>query len=107
MKKIQTKSDYFDVMRMIDNNPETKQRKLASELGFSLEKLNYCLNALKDKGSVKNKNFNSNPKKIGYVYILTTKDIKEKTKLTINFIKRKMKEYDEFKQELKKSRFCF
>jgi len=65
-----------------------------------LGKLNYCLNALKEKGLVKIKNFKSNPNKIGYVYILTPKGIKQKTKLTLNFMKRTMKEYDELKKEL-------
>jgi len=100
MKKIKINYDYFNVMRKINNNSEITQRKLASKLGFSLGKLNYCLNALKDKGFVKIKNFNSNPKKIGYSYILTIKGIKEKTKLTINFMKKKMKEYEELKREI-------
>jgi EPS-associated MarR family transcriptional regulator len=100
MKKIKINYDYFNVMRKINNNSEITQRKLASMLGFSLGKLNYCLNALKDKGFVKIKNFNSNPKKIGHSYILTIKGIKEKTKLTINFMKKKMKEYEELKREI-------
>jgi len=85
----------------IDKKPNSSQRELALELGFSLGKLNYCLKALKQKGLVKIHNFNSNPNKIGYAYILTLKGIKEKTKLTINFMKRKMHEYDELKKELR------
>ena len=92
----------FKVLRGIQNNPKSSQRRLANELGFSLGKLNYCLNALKHKGLIKIKNFNSNPNKIGYVYILTPKGIKEKTKLTVNFMKKKMREYDELKKELEK-----
>ena len=93
--------EYFDILRKIKNNPETTQRELATELGFSLGKLNYCLKALKGKGLIKIKNFRKNPKKINYFYILTPKGISTKTKLTINFMKRKMKEYDELKSELK------
>mgnify|MGYP001180402875 FL=1 len=94
------KENNFKVLRGINNNPNSSQRQLAEELNFSLGKLNYCLNALKEKGFIKIKNFKSNPNKIGYAYILTPKGIKEKTNLTINFMKRKMKEYDELKKEL-------
>ena len=75
---------------------------MAEGLGFSLGKLNYCLKALKAKGLIKISNFKKNPNKINYFYMLTPKGISEKTKLTINFMKRKMKEYDELKKELKK-----
>ena len=94
--------DQFELMRKIKNNPESSQRKMAEELGFSLGKLNYCLKELKQKGFVKIKNFRKNPKKLNYMYILTPKGIALKTKLTINFMKRKMKEYDQLKSELNK-----
>ena len=96
-------NDHFNTLRKIEKNPQSTQRVLANELGFSLGKLNYCLKALKEKGLVKMKNFSSNSNKIGYVYILTPKGIKEKTKLTVNFMKKKMKEYDELKKELNSS----
>jgi|TARA_B100001029_G_scaffold137653_1_gene116745 EPS-associated MarR family transcriptional regulator len=94
--------DHFEVLRKIQKKPNSTQRELAEELGFSLGKLNYCLKALKTKGLVKINNFKKNPNKINYFYVLTPKGISEKTKLTINFMKRKMKEYDELKSELKK-----
>ncbi len=102
MKSIKTKLDYFDVMRKLDNNPRVTQRKLASDLGFSLGKLNYCLKALKLKGFIKIRNFKNNPNKLNYFYILTSKGISEKTKLTINFMKKKMEEYEELKREIEK-----
>ena len=92
--------DYLNLLRKIKNKPESSQRELAEELGFSLGKLNYCLRALKTKGLIKISNFKKNPKKINYIYVLTPKGITEKTKLTVNFMKRKMKEYDELKSEL-------
>ena len=64
------------------------------------KKLNYCLKSLKDKGLIKIENFKKNPKKINYIYMLTPKGISAKTKLTINFMKRKMREYDELKKEI-------
>ena len=92
--------DLFETLRKIKNKPNSTQRELAEELGFSLGKLNYCLKALKKKGLVKITNFKKNPNKLNYIYILTPKGISEKTKLTVNFMKRKMKEYDELKKEL-------
>ena len=92
--------DHFNVLRNIKKNPNSSQRELADELGFSLGKLNYCLKALKQKGLVKIKNFKKNPKKINYVYILTPKGITEKSKLTFNFMKLKMKEYEELSKEV-------
>jgi len=93
--------DHFNVLRKIKNKPKSTQRELAEELGFSLGKLNYCLKALKYKGFVKIHNFKKNPNKINYIYVLTPKGISEKTKLTVNFMKRKMQEYDELKKELR------
>lgn len=94
------KEDHFDVLRKIQQNPESTQRELAEELGFSLGKLNYCLKALKSKGLIKIENFKKNPNKINYLYVITPKGLTAKTKLTINFMKKKMKEYDELKSEI-------
>ena len=93
--------DHFNVLRKIKSKSYTTQRELAKELGFSLGKLNYCLKALKSKGLIKMKNFEKNPHKLNYIYVLTPRGIAEKTTLTINFMKRKMKEYDELKKEIK------
>ena len=71
-------------------------------MGFSLGKLNYCLKALKEKGLIKIKNFEKNKNKIRYLHILTPKGVIEKTNLTMNFMKKKMKEYDELKAEMEK-----
>ena len=94
--------DFLNLLRKIKKNPKFSQRELASELGFSLGKLNYCLRALKSKGLIKIENFKKNPDKLGYIYVLTPKGIAEKTNLTINFMKRKMNEYDELRKELNK-----
>ena len=93
--------DHFNVLRKIQKKPKSTQRQLAEDLGFSLGKLNYCLKALKVKGLVKVENFKKNPNKLNYIYVLTPKGIAEKTKITINFMEKKMKEYDELKKELK------
>ena len=93
--------DSFNLLRKISKKPKASQRELAKELGFSLGKLNYCLNELKLKGLLKIKNFKNNKNKLNYIYLITPRGISEKTRLTINFMKRKMKEYDELKKELK------
>ena len=94
--------DHLNLLRKIERNPQYSQRELANELGFSLGKLNYCIKSLQSKGLVKIKNFQKKPNKLKYVqkYILTPKGILERTRLTINFMKRKMAEYDELKNEL-------
>ena len=94
--------DHFNVLRKIKSKSYTTQRELAKELGFSLGKLNYCLKALKTKGLIKMKNFEKNPHKINYIYVLTLRGIAEKAKLTLNFMRQKMNEYDELKKEIKK-----
>lgn len=100
--------DHLNILRNITNSDKIRQRELASKLGFSLGKLNYCLKSLKKKGFIKVGNFNKNKNrfnplsKANYLYILTPKGLMLKTKLTIKFMKIKIQEYDELKKELKK-----
>ena len=102
---MKNEQDHFEVLRKIQNNPESSQRELAEQLGFSLGKLNYCLKALQNKGLVKLQNFQKQKNKITYLrYVITPKGISERTKLTLNFMQRKMEEYDELKNELKKNK---
>ena len=99
-KKIQ---DDFNVLRKLHKNPESTQRELARELGFSLGKLNYCLKSLREKGFVKIRNFKKQREKLSYfIYVVTPKGIAVRTKITIDFMKKKMKEYDELKAEIDK-----
>ena len=92
---------HFELLRKIGKTSDHTQRELANKLGFSLGKLNYCLKSLKQKGLVKINNFKKSKKKIKYLYKLTPLGLAEKTKMTINFMNRKMKEYDQLKKELK------
>ena len=84
------KEDQLDILRKVEKKPNSTQREVAKELGFSLGKFNYCIKALQQKGFIKIKNFKRNPKKINYLYVLTPQGIAEKTKLTLNFMKRKI-----------------
>ncbi len=88
-------------MRILQENPDITQRELADHLGMSVGGLNYCLNALIDKGFVKMQNFQNSKNKFKYVYLLTPKGITEKVALTSRFLMRKMKEYEALKVEIK------
>jgi len=94
----------LEILRKISNKSNFSQRELAKELGISLGKLNYCLKELRKKGLIKIKNFKKNPNKINYLYILTPQGISSKTRMTINFMKRKLREYDELKVEVFKKK---
>ena len=92
--------DGFYILRKIHKKPHYSQRDIANELGLSLGKINYCLKELKKKGLIKINNFKKNKKKINYIYLLTPKGIAFKTRTTINFMKLKMKEYEELSKEV-------
>ena len=99
--KRKLEQDNFEVLRKIYKNPKASQRQMANELGFSLGKLNYCLKALKDKGFVKFNSLKEKKNKLDYIqYVITPRGINERIKLTINFMKRKIKEYEELKKEI-------
>ena len=93
-------SDHFEILRKIEKKPQATQRQLAEELGFSLGKLNYCLRELKIKGYVKIRNFKASKKTTSYFYMLTPSGMTMKKNLIINFMKIKMREYDELKKEI-------
>ena len=90
----------FRVMRILQENPDLTQRELAEKLGVSVGGLNYCLNALMDKGWVKMQNFQNSKNKFKYVYLLTPQGIAEKANLTSRFLERKMREYENLKAEI-------
>ena len=103
--KIDDNEEYLKLLRKIGKDSDVSQRDLSSSLGMSLGKINYCLNALKQKGLVKIKNFKNQSNKINYLqYVITPKVISVRTKLTLNFMKRKMREYDELKRELRQNK---
>ena len=87
-------------MRLLDANPEMTQRELAEALGVSLGAANYCLKALVEKGWVKLENFQNNPNKMGYLYLLTPIGMAAKTTLTARFLRRKLAEYEALKSEI-------
>ena len=76
------------------------QRSLAKEIGFSVGKVNYVLNALVDKGFIKAEAFLNTKNKRKYSYLLTDDGIREKISLTQKFIVRKKAEYEELQKDL-------
>lgn len=91
---------HLKVLREIEANPEITQRELAQELGVSLGKVNYCLKALIDRGWVKVNNFKNSENKAAYAYLLTPSGIEEKSKITVHFLKQRMRDYEQIKQEI-------
>ncbi len=91
----------YQLLKLLEENPKLSQRQIAAALGVSLGKVNFCLQALIDVGSVKVTNFSRNSNKKGYVYLLTPKGIEEKAKVTLRFLSRKQAEYETLKREIR------
>jgi EPS-associated MarR family transcriptional regulator len=91
---------HLRIMRILQVNADLTQRELAEKLGMSVGGLNYCLNALIDKGLVKMQNFSNSKNKFKYVFLLTPMGIAEKVALTTRFLSRKMEEYEAIKSEI-------
>ncbi len=88
------------IFKAIEENPEINQRMLAVQLGVSLGKVNYCLQALIEKGWIKAQNFKNNKNKLAYAYLLTPIGIEEKAKLTVRYLRIKMQEYEILRKEI-------
>ena len=91
---------HFRVLHTLEDNPYITQRELAKKLGVSLGGVNYCLKALAEIGHIKISNFQKNPNKSTYFYLLTPKGFSEKAELTAGFLRRKITEYEALKKEL-------
>ena len=100
-KQIKLKNEMeFNVLRSLYSNPGFTQRKLSSHLGVSLGSINYCVNALIDKGLLKVRRFKNSSTKQRYIYILTPEGIVEKSRLTLSFLERKHAEYLHLQDEI-------
>ena len=91
---------HYRLLRLLEARPDLSQRDLARELGTSLGKTNYCLNALIEKGWVKVRNFRNNKNKLGYAYLLTPRGIERKGVIAVQFLRRKINEYEDLKREI-------
>ena len=95
-----TEERQLNALRLLEENPEISQRELAEALSVSVGAANYCLKALVEKGWVKLENFQKNPNKLGYLYLLTPMGIAAKAQLTARFLRRKVAEYDALRAEI-------
>jgi len=94
--------EVLKLFREIERTSETTQRDLSSQLGISLGKVNFLLKTLIDKGHIKVDNFKKSNNKAAYLYYLTPMGAEEKAKITYRFLKRKMKEYEDLEQEIRR-----
>ena len=99
-KNLMSEERQLDALRLLETNPEMTQRELAEALGVSLGAANYCLKALVEKGWVKLENFQNNPNKLGYLYLLTPLGMAAKATLTARFLRRKLAEYEALRAEI-------
>lgn len=91
----------YGLLKTLENNPDLSQRDLAKRLGVSLGKINFCLNALIEKGCLKVNNFRNSRNKLTYTYLLTTRGVEEKARMTVEFLQIKMHEYERLRAEIK------
>ena len=90
----------YKLMRLLEANPSLSQREVAHELGISLGKVNYCVQALVRKGWVKVTRFKNSRNKAAYMYLLTPRGLEEKASLTVEFLQIKMREYEDLRAEV-------
>ena len=90
----------FEVLRRLHQTPQISQRALAKDLGVGLGTINFCFQALVEKGLVKMQNFSQSKNKLRYAYLLTPAGVAEKSKLTAEFLKRKVAEYETLQAEI-------
>lgn len=91
---------HYGLLKTLEENPGLSQRDLAKRLGISLGKVNYCLNALVEKGSLKINNFRNSDNKLAYAYILTPQGIESRARMTVEFLKYKVQEYERLRAEI-------
>ncbi|WP_301102076.1 MarR family EPS-associated transcriptional regulator [Propionivibrio sp.] len=90
----------YKLLKLLADEPQISQRDLASRLGISVGKANYCMSALVEKGLVKINNFRKADNKLAYAYLLTPSGIEEKALVTVSFLQNKMREYGELQEEI-------
>ena len=95
---------HYKLMRLLEANPQLSQRQAARELGISLGKANYCLQALIRKGWIKAARFKNSQNKAAYMYLLTPRGLEEKAKLTVRFLQIKVREYELLRLEIEQMR---
>ena len=101
MNKALDQEIHYRLLKILSGENNLTQREMATRMGISLGKVNYCLAELAKKGFVKVNRFKGSGNKLQYVYILTPSGLEAKARITLRFLKRKMKEYEDIKQQIK------
>jgi len=91
---------HYSLLKTLEENPGLSQRDLAKKLGISLGKINYCLNKLIEKGSLKVNNFRNSQNKLAYAYLLTPQGIESRARMSVEFLKIKVQEYERLRAEI-------
>jgi EPS-associated MarR family transcriptional regulator len=94
----------YKLLKLLEPNPRLSQRQVAQQLGCSLGKANYCLKSLVERGWIKAANFKNSDNKTAYMYLLTPRGIKEKTRITVRFLQTRVREYEALRSEIKQIR---
>ena len=90
----------YKLLNMLEKDPRLSQRALPGQLGLSLGKVNFLVQALIEKGLIKAENFRNSQNKSAYMYYLTPKGMKDKARVTLRFFQRKLAEYEQLKVEI-------
>ena len=90
----------YGLLKTLENNPSLSQRDLAKRLGISLGKVNFCINALVEKGCLKVNNFRNSDNKLAYAYLLTPQGVEQKARMTVEFLQIKVQEYERLRAEI-------
>ncbi len=98
--KMLDETTHYSLLKTLEENPGLSQRDLAKKLGISLGKVNFCLKALVEKGSLKINNFRNSDNKLAYAYLLTPRGVEEKARITVRFLKYKVQEYERLRKEI-------
>ena len=91
----------YRLLKILSDDSSLTQREMSRRMGISLGKLNYCLTELAKKGFVKIHRFKDSSNRTKYMYLLTPRGMEEKTRVAMNFLKSKVREYEEIKRQIK------
>jgi EPS-associated MarR family transcriptional regulator len=100
MKKTHQQEIHYRILSLLADKPRIGQQDMAREMGISIGKVNYCIAELAKQGLIKIQRFKNAHAKLPYTYLLTPHGMEEKGRITIQFLKRKLEEYDEIKRQI-------
>ena len=90
----------WEILYLLESEPEITQRELARRIGVSVGRTNYCLRALAGRGWLKLERFRRAERKGRYIYALTPGGLAERKRLAGRFLQRKRAEYDRLKAQI-------